>query len=113
MIVCADDFGLAADINAAILKLCAARRLSAVSCMAVLERCSPRALQPLLEYGGTTDIGLHPCPTDEGLPLAGAGSPRQGSFRRLLWRSLSHALSQRELLSAVSQQYELFVEKTG
>src|SRR5260221_6226051 len=61
MIVCADDFGLRDDINSAVLELCGLGKLSAVSCMVVLERCSLTAVKPLLVHQGRIDIGLHLC----------------------------------------------------
>ena len=59
MIVCADDFGWSDDVNRAIVELVAARRVSAVSCMAVLPHCAPEDLKPLLEYAEHIDVGLH------------------------------------------------------
>src|SRR2546422_7241019 len=44
MILCADDYGLSEDIDRAILELCRSGRLTAVSCMVALERCSADSL---------------------------------------------------------------------
>ena len=48
MIICADDYGLREDIDQAILELCRARRLGAVSCMVALKRCDRGAMAALL-----------------------------------------------------------------
>ncbi|PYL27152.1 MAG: hypothetical protein DMF45_13020 [Verrucomicrobia bacterium] len=59
MIVCADDYGCSDDANRAIVELVAARRVSAVSCMAGLPHCAPDNLKPLLEHADHIDVGLH------------------------------------------------------
>jgi len=59
MIVCADDYGWSDDVNRAIVELVAARRVSAVSCMAGLPHCAPDNLKPLLEHADHIDVGLH------------------------------------------------------
>src|SRR5437867_13083317 len=59
MIVCADDYGWSDDANRAIVELVAARRVSAVSCMAGLPHCAPDNLKPLLEHAYHIDVGLH------------------------------------------------------
>jgi chitin disaccharide deacetylase len=117
MIACADDYGLSDDINEAILKLCQAKKLSAVSCMAVLERCTGKSLAELRRCEATVDIGLHFCLTDEGLPLS---SPCSGarprifdSFGHLLRLALVGQVSAEEITSQVSTQYYLFSEKCG
>ena len=58
VVLCADDFGLSADINAGILQLLEQQRLSAVSCMTGLPdwHASARALAP---YQSRAVIGLH------------------------------------------------------
>jgi chitin disaccharide deacetylase len=118
MIVCADDYGLADDIDAAILDLVAARRLSAVSCLVLLERCSPACLANLLAHQATLDLGLHLCLTDEQLPLsitAGMASGWQPSpsFGSLVRQTLSRSLRPAEAGAAISSQYDLFLQKFG
>jgi YdjC-like protein len=116
MIVCADDYGLREDINNAILALVAQGRLSAVSCLVALERCTPAVLAELVGHGPRVDLGLHLCLTDEALPLspteirpdADGSSPR---FSILLRRSLLGRLNRRQMAAEVSAQYELFLEK--
>ena len=70
MIICADDYGMRADIDRAILELCGDGRLSAVSCMVLFERCDGAALEKLRAHEAHTDLGLHFCLTDENLPLS-------------------------------------------
>ena len=69
MIICADDYGMRADIDRAILELCGNGKLSAVSCLALFERCDGAALEKLRTHEDRVDIGLHFCLTDENLPV--------------------------------------------
>ena len=118
MILCADDYGFRADIDAAILELCGSGRLSAVSCLAALERCQPAALEQLRAHESRVDIGLHLCLADETLPRpdwAAIGSlppcfPAYGVYLR---RSLSRRINTREAAAQVSAQYALFLKKCG
>ncbi|HEY2081883.1 MAG TPA: ChbG/HpnK family deacetylase [Verrucomicrobiae bacterium] len=117
MILCADDYGLSDDIDHAVLDLCGARKLSAVSCMVVFERCTTKSLCELRKYEVPVDIGLHFCLTDEGLPLA---TLRAGtlpwifpSFGNLFRRALAGQVAAQEIASQVSTQYDLFFDKCG
>lgn len=68
LVLCADDFGLAADIDAGILALVAQGRLSATGCMVAgpaFEADAPR----LRAFADRIDIGLHFALTD--LPTLG------------------------------------------
>ncbi len=114
MIVCADDYGLSADINHAILKLCAARKLSAVSCMTALERCDPAALRELGVQADTVDVGLHLVLTDEHLPWSRGltrADFRLVSFGDLLRRCLLRRVCPEHVLPWITLQYEFFIEK--
>ncbi len=118
MIVCADDYGLSDQIDCAILELAATRKLSAVSCMTVLERCSPAALGRLLEYEEGLDLGLHLCLTEEHLASSTAAGlatplPLFASFGGLFRQCLRRQITPREIAPHVSSQYELFVRKCG
>lgn len=116
MIVCADDFGLREDIDEAILELCSARKLSAVSCMVLFERCSAGTLQRLLKLRDRVDIGLHLCLTRE----APALSPRKreaplvfksyGDCVRNVYRK---TMTQQELKTEIAAQFEMFETKCG
>lgn len=116
MIVCADDYGLAEDIDEAILELSGAGRLSAVSCMVLLERCNQELLAMLLGSQPAVDIGLHFCLTDEHLPLSRPETlPTWGgavpAFGALFRRSLARALRPSDIQVHLAAQYELFVAK--
>lgn len=118
MIVCADDYGLRDDINRAVLELVLSGRLSAVSCLVALERCTPEVLAELCRHGSRIDIGLHLCLTDEGLPLTASHERETAghvfpSYRKLLRNALLGALQARQVEAQVSEQYELFQHKCG
>jgi len=114
MIICADDYGMRADIDRAILQLCGEDKLSAVSCMVLFERCDAGVMEKLRELEAWVDIGLHFCLTNENLPLS---SPLdkitlpdfKTVFRRALFRSLKHD----EVTALLAAQYDLFVQKAG
>jgi chitin disaccharide deacetylase len=113
MIVCADDYGLADDIDRAVLDLCALGKLSSVSCMAVLERCSRDAFSALLTHQRNVDIGLHLCLTDAGLHLDTPSTQTLPNFGSLLRRSLFGQTDPRDMSREVQIQYELFIAKSG
>jgi hypothetical protein len=113
MIICADDYGLSADIDEAILELCGSGRLSAVSCMVLFQRCDNEALARLRQHESMIDVGLHFCLTEEGLPLS-VPSPRPlGPFGPLFRMALMGRINSREVTSLLSMQYDLFVQKSG
>lgn len=118
MILCADDYGLAEDIDHSILELVREKRLSAVSCMALLERCTPALMGQLLHYQSTVDVGLHFCLTDEHLPLSKPpirlGATRElPSFRNLFWRTIRRSVSPAEIEQELARQYDQFLSKAG
>jgi predicted glycoside hydrolase/deacetylase ChbG (UPF0249 family) len=118
MIACADDYGLNDDVDRAILELTSSGKLSAVSCMVGLERCTSGALEKLRGFESRIDLGLHLCLTDEKLALSApsGSSPAQKaplSFRTLLVRALAGQLDPQLIRTQISAQYELFLEKCG
>jgi hypothetical protein len=114
MIICADDYGLREDIDRAILELCNRRRLTAVSCMVLFERCNAGALKRLLAHEGNVDIGLHLCLTDEGLPLSLPPLENKlSNFKSLLRRTILHQVRPGKILAQVAAQYRLFTGKCG
>jgi chitin disaccharide deacetylase len=116
MIVCADDYGLRDDINRAILELTESCRLSAVSCMVSLARCTPDTLAELHVHRDHIDIGLHLCLTDEGEQLSSSMPGRKfalPSFGLLLRQALLGRVRPRDIALQVSDQYDRFVEKCG
>jgi chitin disaccharide deacetylase len=118
VILCADDYGLRDDIDEAILDLCAAGKLTAVSCMAALERCEADTLRRLLRHEAVVDVGLHLCLTDEGLAWStGAHSQTHGnrapSYGGLLKASLTGRVRPDKCRQEIAAQYGLFVNKCG
>ncbi|HEV2694919.1 MAG TPA: ChbG/HpnK family deacetylase, partial [Verrucomicrobiae bacterium] len=114
MIICADDYGMRADIDRAILQLCGEDKLSAVSCMVLFERCDSALMEKLRELEAWVDIGLHFCLTNENLPLS---APLEKTvlpeFKTLFRRSLFRTLKHEEVTSLLTAQYNLFVQKSG
>ena len=113
MIVCADDFGLSGDVNAAILDLAAARRVVAVSCMVhapAFDACSASALA---DRGRVVSLGLHLTFTadPEFRALAGASAPpdEDAAFRRLLALGLRRRLDAGAARLIVEGQYSAFI----
>lgn len=119
MIVCADDFGLAADIDRAIIDLVSRRRLSAVSCMVALERFDRSAFGQLLDHCATLDIGLHLTLTDiapvqaskpASLVTSSGVLPAMGD---LLRRGIRGQLDPGEVAREARAQYDRFTELAG
>jgi chitin disaccharide deacetylase len=119
VILCADDFGIAPDVDDAILQLVAQRKLSAVSVMAALLEEPTPALRELLVHRDHLDVGLHLTLTDE--PVA-APSPALDSLRRngrfftfrQLWsRCASDATRAEDISREIARQLQCFKELTG
>ena len=114
MIICADDYGMRADIDRAILQLCEAGRLSAVSCMVVFARCDEALMKKIREHEWRVDLGLHFCLTNENLPLsAPLDKTTLPEFKTLFRRAIFRQLKPEEIQSLLAAQYELFVQKAG
>jgi predicted glycoside hydrolase/deacetylase ChbG (UPF0249 family) len=116
VIICADDYGLREDIDAAILDLCHQGKLSAVSCMVALESCTPAGLHELRRYEENLDIGLHLCFTAEAASWSPAASGVMASapnYGSLLKRSFLAGIDDSALQRQISVQYELFLKKMG
>jgi hypothetical protein len=114
MILCADDFGLSEDIDAAILELCSLGQISAVSCMVLFERCSPNLLAELQKYRRQIDLGLHLCFTDENLPFSQTPGMEPlvfPSFASCLRGGFQGKLQPRDVLPHIATQYQLFTTK--
>jgi len=114
MIICADDYGMRSDIDNAILELCAANRLSAVSCMVLFARCDAASLKKIRAHEPNVDLGLHFCLTNENLllsaPLEKTLLPEFGKlFRCAIFRRLKRS----EIIALLAAQYDLFVKKSG
>ena len=68
MIICADDYGMSASIDDAVIKLVQNNRLTAISCI-INGQNAKNSTSKLKEYIGKIDIGLHLLLTD-GKPLS-------------------------------------------
>jgi len=120
MIVCADDFGLADDIDSAILDLAERGGITAVSCMVALDRFDGVAFQQLLQRGDRVDIGLHltltECPPVH--TVSGVESLLQPtgvfhSMGELLRRGLRGSLNADDVAREIRAQYDRFIQLAG
>lgn len=118
MLICADDFGLAPDVDDAILQLARAGKLSAVSVMSSLLAEPTPALKSLLELRGQIEIGLHWVLTDETAfpPSEHIDSlHRNGrffNFAQLQFRSLLGRVRSADAQRELAAQYAWFVNLT-
>ena len=117
LVVCADDFGLAAGVSSAIIELIADGRLSATSCMALLpdwRRTAPRLRDTVARH--PADVGLHLTLTDH-TPLSAARRLAPGgslpALGRLLPRALARALPAAELRDELHAQLDAFEDAWG
>lgn len=118
MIICADDFGLAPDVDEAILQLARAGKVSAVSVMAALLAQPTPALKALLELRGRLEVGLHLVLTDEMdlAPSEQVDSLHQNGrffpFGKLLFHSLAGSVRSADAQREIRAQYEWFENLT-
>jgi predicted glycoside hydrolase/deacetylase ChbG (UPF0249 family) len=110
MIVCADDFGMADDINEAISDLARRGRLSAVSCM-VLAGVRESDVHVLCDIKPRIDVGLHLVLTADDRPAH--GDTGQPTFRELLKKSMLGRIDQDVICRQVEAQYCCFEELAG
>jgi predicted glycoside hydrolase/deacetylase ChbG (UPF0249 family) len=103
LVLCADDFGLSSGVNAAILDLIAAGRLSATSCMTALPGWSDGA-PALRERRGGAAVGLHLTLTE------GPGAVPLGSLMRA---SLLGRLPEASITAAIEHQLDAFEAQLG
>lgn len=120
MIVCADDFGLSADIDRAILHLAENGRISAVSCMVALGHFDRVAFSKLLRLSDRVDIGLHLTLTDIPPlhPLSGVPSLLRpsGAFHPmgvLLRRGVLGRITPGDVARETQSQYDRFIQFAG
>ena len=111
MIVCADDFGMADDINQATLDLAQRRRLSAVSCLVALPGFRVSDLHALSDIQPRIEVGLH-------LVLTTGDTPARGdvvrpTFCELLKKSLLGKIESEAMAREVEAQYRRFEELAG
>jgi predicted glycoside hydrolase/deacetylase ChbG (UPF0249 family) len=115
VVLCADDYGLAPGVGAAIRELIARGRLSATSCMTGSPHWPAEAalLRPLR---GAADIGLHLTLTDQ-RPLGAmpklAPDGRLPSLGRLMALALSGRLDRDEIAAEAERQLDRFEAEFG
>lgn len=98
MILCADDFGMAEDINRATAELARAGKIDAVSCMVNLPFFTAEEFAAL----DSVQLGLH---------FTLAETPQE--FRRLVLRAYTRQLKRQEIYKELTAQYERFEEVAG
>jgi len=120
MIVCADDFGLAGDINRAVINLVERGRISAVSCMVALAHFDRVAFSDLWKHKEKVDVGLHLTLTDIS-PVYGRSGVKSllhpsgvlHSMDSLLRRGLWGAVNPDDVAREVRSQYDCFMKYAG
>ncbi len=117
--LCADDYGIAPGVNAAIRDLIARRRINATSVMVVAPSLDVEAVDSLLRVAadGSAEIGLHVTLTAPFAPLTMLYGPQKaGMFlplARTLRASLMRRLDTAALLTEVEAQIASFAAKFG
>ncbi len=112
--LCADDYGAARGIDDAIVKLAAAGRLSAVSCLANGEHWSGAA-PALRRVAGRVDVGLH-FNLSEGRPLSAELArawPSLPALPRLIALAHLGALPLPAIRAELACQLEVFTAAIG
>ena len=110
MIICADDFGMAPDINEAITELARLQRISAVSVMAALPGLDRSSLAPLLALEKKIDLGLHLVFTSANALADGGRLPSFGQLMMDCWLGrFPLELAQKE----IAAQYDVFTSLAG
>jgi chitin disaccharide deacetylase len=115
LVLCADDFGLAPGVNRGILRLLAAGRLSATSCMSLGQAWAADAAA-LREFATGADIGLHLTLTDQRplgpMPMLAPDGSLPG-VGRLLALSLARRLDRDEIARELERQLDAFEAAFG
>lgn len=113
--LCADDYGLAPGVSAAIRHLIALGRLQATGCMTAGPHW-PAAAAALKPLDGMADIGLHLTLTDQApagpMPRL-APDGRLPSLGRLLKLALSGRLDRAEIAAELDRQLDRFQTEFG
>lgn len=119
LVVCVDDFGLHAGVNAAVLDLLALRRISATSCLvdgATWPEAAPALKAAAYAHGPTgervADVGLHLNLTESLQAPAQAAWPVQ-PLGRLIRQAYSRRLDPQALQIEIARQWDRFVEVWG
>lgn len=120
LIVCADDYGLAPGVNAAIRDLIAAGRLNATSVMVVTPHCDAAAAEQLTRLNAERPrvaIGLHLTLTAPFAPSAPAFKPlRNGRFLpigRMMAAAFARRIAPAPLRAEIAAQFASFARLFG
>ncbi len=111
VILCADDFGISAGVNRAILDLAAQGRLSAVSCMSGGEAWAEGA-RALKALQGKVDVGLHITFTYL-TPLTKELGERHPSEKTIILKSWLRCLDSVLIEKEIRAQFIKFIEVWG
>lgn len=111
VILCADDFGISAGVNRAIIDLAAQGRLSAVSCMSPGQAWAEgaKALKP---FHDRVDVGLHLTFTYLA-PLTKELGERLPSEKTLILKSWARLLDKKLVEKEIRAQFAGFIEAWG
>jgi predicted glycoside hydrolase/deacetylase ChbG (UPF0249 family) len=116
-VFCADDYGLAAGVNAAIAALIDTRRITATSCMTTSPDWPPgAALLRGIVAGAPADVGLHLTLTDQPALSGPSALVPNGYFPALattLVRGLLRGLPRAALRTEIRAQFDAFEESWG
>lgn len=113
--VCADDYGMAPGVSAAIRALVEAGRITAASCMTIFADWPEQAAR-LRETAGSADVGLHLVLCD--LPPLGpmsrtAPGGRLPPLPRLIGMALGRRLDRGEIAGEIARQLDAFEAAMG
>ncbi len=118
--LCADDYGLAPGVNAAIRELILRGRLNATSVMTAAPHCGPEevaALNTLNSGKSRAALGLHVTLTAPFAPLSQGFQPlRNGAFlpvNDMLKRAVARRLKVEPLTIEIASQLRAFIDRFG
>ena len=115
LILCADDFGLSDAISATIVELAWMKRLSAISCLAVLQAW-PRQARRLKGLGRDVAVGLHLVLSDEeplGVMPLHAPAGRMPGVDPLTAAALMGRAPLVEIGEEINRQFDAFEAELG
>jgi predicted glycoside hydrolase/deacetylase ChbG (UPF0249 family) len=111
IIICADDFGISAGVNRAIVDLAARGRLSAISCMSVGPAWAEGAAA-LKAAQANVDVGLHLTFTYLP-PLTKEWGERFPSLKEIILKSWARLLNKNLVEKEIRAQFEKFIAVWG
>jgi predicted glycoside hydrolase/deacetylase ChbG (UPF0249 family) len=111
VILCADDFGISAGVNRAIVDLAAQGRLSAVSCMSCGEAWAAGA-QALKATHASIDVGLHLTLTAL-MPLTKEWGARFPTKKTIILKSWLRTLDKELVEKEIRAQFSAFIGAWG